>query len=125
MPPVLEPEASSDQLADWVAGILDEMKAEDIQRLDVRHLTTITDWMLIASGRSSRHVQAIADALLEQCKRAGLVPLGVEGQQAGEWVLVDLCDVVVHLMLPRTRDFYGIEKLWDISRPAAEASEPR
>jgi ribosome-associated protein len=71
--------------------------------------------MIIADGRSDRHVRAIADAVLERCREAGIKPLGVEGQESGEWVLVDLADVVVHVMLPRVREFYNLEKLWDIS----------
>jgi ribosome-associated protein len=71
--------------------------------------------MIIASGRSDRHVRALADALVERAKEAGMPLLGVEGKQSGEWVLVDLADVVVHVMLPRTRAFYELEKLWDIA----------
>jgi len=111
------------QLAAFVMDVLDDLKAEDIRCLDVRHLTTITDMMVIASGRSDRHVRALADAVVEQCKEFGWRPLGVEGQQAGEWILVDLADVVVHVMLPRTRDFYDLEKLWDISSPGGEVAE--
>jgi ribosome-associated protein len=97
------------------AGALDDLKAQDITALDVRHLTSVTDTMIFASGRSDRHVRSIADSVVERCKEAGIVPLGVEGQQAGEWILVDLGDVVVHVMLPRVRDFYNLERLWDIA----------
>ena len=100
-----------------VAGILDDMKAIDVVSLDVRHLTSITDVMFVASGRSDRHVRAIAEAVLERCKEAGYKALGVEGLDAGEWVLIDLADVIVHVMIPAKRAFYEIEKLWDISRP--------
>jgi len=98
-----------------VTDALEGMKANDIRCLDVRHLTSVTDTMIIAGGRSDRHVRALADAVLERASEAGVTPLGVEGQEAGEWVLVDLADVVVHVMLPRVRDFYNLEKLWDIS----------
>ncbi len=98
-----------------VTDALEDMKANDIRCLDVRHLTSVTDTMIIAGGRSDRHVRALADAVLERAEAAGVSPLGVEGQDAGEWVLVDLADVVVHLMLPRVRDFFNLEKLWDIS----------
>src|SRR5690554_1361868 len=104
-----------EELVKLVVDTLDDMKAEKIVNLDVRHLTTVTDHMIIASGRSDRHVRAIADALLERCEEAGIEPLGVEGHDAGEWVLVDLADAVVHVMLPRVREFYNIENLWDIS----------
>ncbi|HEX5420694.1 MAG TPA: ribosome silencing factor [Gammaproteobacteria bacterium] len=102
-------------LAELVVETLDDMKAEQVVSLDVIHLTPITDTMIIASGRSDRHVKAIADRLIERCKEEGYKPLGVEGQDAGEWVLVDLADVIVHIMQPRVRDFYNIEKLWDFS----------
>jgi ribosome-associated protein len=98
-----------------VLSALDDAKALEVRQLDVEHLTTVTDLMVFASGRSDRHVRSVADALIERCREAGYTPLGVEGQQAGEWVLVDLGDVVVHVMLPRIREFYNIEKLWDMS----------
>ena len=94
---------------------LDDLKAQDVTALDVRHLTSVTDTMLLASGRSDRHVRSLADSVVERCKEAGIVPLGVEGQEAGEWILVDLGDVVVHVMLPRVREFYNLERLWDIA----------
>jgi ribosome-associated protein len=101
-----------------VAGALDDLKAVDVHVLDVRHLTTVTDTMVVASGRSDRHVRAIAGAVVEQCKRAGFRPIGVEGERSGEWVLVDLAYTVVHVMLPRVREFYNLEKLWDMpARP--------
>ncbi|HEU4617634.1 MAG TPA: ribosome silencing factor [Gammaproteobacteria bacterium] len=109
-------------LAEVVVEALDDMKAERVVSLDVTHLTSITDTMIIASGRSDRHVRSIADRVLERCKEEGYKPLGVEGQEAGEWVLVDLADVIVHVMLPRVREFYNIERLWDISA-GEEAAE--
>jgi ribosome-associated protein len=104
-----------------VAGALEDLKAVDVHVLDVRHLTTVTDTMIVASGRSDRHVRAIAAAVVEQCKKAGYRPLGVEGERSGEWVLVDLADIVVHVMLPRVREFYNLEKLWDLPLRAEEA----
>lgn len=109
-------EAAESAGADFVVGVLEDMKAERISRLDVRHLTTITDTMIVATGRSDRHVRAIADELLDRCAEAGRKPLGVEGAERGEWVLVDLGEVVVHIMLEHVREFYDIEKLWDIAR---------
>ncbi len=102
-------------LATVVSNALDDMKGEKISLLDVRHLTTVTDTMIVASGRSDRHVRALASSVVEKCKQAGFRPIGVEGQDSGEWVLVDLGDVVVHVMLPRAREFYNLEKLWDMS----------
>ncbi len=102
-------------LAELVVDALDDMKAERVVSLNVTHLTPIADTMIVASGRSDRHVRSIADRIIERCKEEGYKPLGVEGQEAGEWVLVDLSDVIVHVMLPRVRDFYNIEKLWDFA----------
>ena len=105
-----EPVASS--LGIVVAGALDDMKAANVRVLDVRKLSDIFDTLVIASGNSDRHVRSIADRVVEQAKRAGFRPLGVEGAKTGEWVLVDLGDFVVHVMLPRVREFYSLEKLW-------------
>jgi ribosome-associated protein len=101
-------------VAQVVSAALEDLKALDTTFLDVRHLTTLTDTMVIASGRSDRHVKAIGSEVVAKCKKAGFRPIGVEGQQSGEWVLVDLGDVVVHVMLPRVREFYNLEKLWDM-----------
>jgi ribosome-associated protein len=116
-----KPKRTPKTLDQVVAGALDDLKAVDVQVLDVRHLTTVTDTMVIASGRSDRHVRAIAGAVVEQCKRAGHRPLGVEGERSGEWVLVDLADVIVHVMLPRVREFYNLEKLWDMPARVEDA----
>lgn len=97
------------------AGALEDLKALDVIVLDVRHLTTVTDTMVVACGRSDRHVRAIAAAVVDKCKSEGYRPIGVEGVQVGDWVLVDLGDVVVHVMLPRAREFYSLEKLWTLS----------
>jgi ribosome-associated protein len=109
-------------LADLVTTVLDDLKAQSVVSLDVRHLTSMTDVMVIASGRSDRHVRAVAQTLLERCKQAGFEPLGIEGEAAGEWVLVDLGDVIVHVMQPKAREFYSLEKLWDIA-PRQDANE--
>ncbi len=102
----------SEQLKDVVVAALEEIKAKDIMVLDVHKLTSITDIMVIASGTSSRQVKALADNVMEKAKAAGYRTLSVEGEREGEWILVDLADVVVHVMLPTTRDFYQLEKLW-------------
>ena len=109
-----KPKKAPKSLEEIVAGALEDLKAVDVHSLDVRHLTTVTDTMVVASGRSDRHVRAIAGAVVEQCKKAGFRPLGIEGERSGEWVLVDLADLVVHVMLPRVREFYNLEKLWDM-----------
>ena len=100
------------QLLDLAAAALDELKARDVRVLDVRGLTSITDHMVVATGTSGRHVRSIADRLIEYAKKAGKPPLGVEGEEGGEWVLVDLQDVVVHIMQRRAREFYKLEDLW-------------
>jgi ribosome-associated protein len=125
-----QPKAVADNVASNVAdnvvkvveGALDEMKAVQIKILDVRKLTDIADTLIIASGNSDRHVRSIADRVLEHAKKAGLRPTGVEGQRDGEWVLVDLQDVIVHIMLPRVREIYRLENLWDVSAARREAA---
>jgi ribosome-associated protein len=96
-----------------VLAALDEMKAVNVKLLDVRGLTDIADAMIVASGTSDRHVRAIAQRVVEQAREAGRRPLWIEGQRDGEWVLVDLQDVLLHVMLPRVREFYSIEQLWE------------
>lgn len=103
---------TSAQLAKLVITALEELKAMDIVTLDVRQLTSITDIMIIASGRSDRQVRALADKVIEAAKENNVVPLGIEGKQQGEWILVDLGDVIVHIMHPSARLYYQLEKLW-------------
>lgn len=94
---------------------LSDMKAENIVEVDVKGKTSVTDLMVVVSGTSSRHVKSIAGHLALESKRAGYPPIGVEGEDTGEWVLVDLGDIVVHVMMPEVRDSYALEKLWSMS----------
>lgn len=101
-----------EQLQELIMKALGDMKALDVKVLDVRGKSTITDVMVVATGTSTRHVRSIADNVAVKVKEAGEQPLGVEGDRDSEWVLVDLNDVIVHIMTPVTRDFYNLEKLW-------------
>ena len=106
---------NSEQLSELVVEALDDVKANDIVRLDVRDMTTVTDYMIIASGTSSRHLQALIDNVREKTALAGHRASGVEGEEGGEWVLLDLQDALVHVMLPSVREFYNLEKLWSLT----------
>ena len=105
---------SADALLAQVRLALEDLKARDAREIDVRGRTGITDYMVIASGTSTRHVKSVADEVVRFAKRLDVMPLGVEGEREAEWVLVDLGDVVVHVMLPRVREFYALERLWTV-----------
>ena len=104
---------NTEELKAIVLAALEDAKANDVRQLDVRRLTDITDWMVVASGTSTRHVLALADNVRTRVKAHGLSPIGTEGESGSDWVLLDYGDVVVHLMLPDTRGFYDLEGLWD------------
>lgn len=105
-------------------GALEEIKAKDLVEIDVRGKTSVCDYMVIASGTSTRHVKSLADEVVKASKQAGFQPLGVEGEREAEWVLVDLGDVVVHVMLPRVREFYALERLWTVGDEPPEVLRP-
>ena len=111
-----------EQLKQLVLEALDDMKAKDVQVLDVRGKTAITDLMIIASGTSERHVKAIAETVAFRAKEGGEPPLGSEGLTEGEWALVDLNIIVVHVMLPKVRDFYALERLWSAAEDKRKAA---
>ena len=113
----------SAELKQLVIDALDDLKGVNIVELDVRDLTDVMDYLVIASGTSNRHVKSLADNVLTRARESGLRPLGVEGQDSADWVLVDFGDVVLHVMLPATRDFYDLERLW--SPPPAQAENPQ
>jgi len=104
----------AENIKDKVVSVLDDLKAQNIVVLDVRGLTTIADYMVVASGTSARHVTAMSSKLVDALKEVGHRALGTEGEVEGDWVLVDLGDVIVHIMLPQTREFYKLESLWDV-----------
>jgi ribosome-associated protein len=112
----------SEELLAVAEEALADMKAREIRVLDVRSLTSITDFMVVASGTSDRHVRSIADRVIEKAREVGCRPLGLEGHEHGEWVLVDLDDVVIHIMQPQVRDFYKLENLWDMTGDSGSAS---
>jgi ribosome-associated protein len=104
----------ADELLAITLAALEDMKAVDVRVIEVSDLTTITDYMVVASGTSTRHVKAIADNVALEAKQHGVPALGVEGDKGAEWILVDLADVVVHVMMPEVRAFYALEKLWSV-----------
>ncbi|MCX7108982.1 MAG: ribosome silencing factor [Proteobacteria bacterium] len=110
----------SNQILTLALSALDDGKGNDIKVIDVRDKTNITDYMVIASGTSDRHVVSLAGRVVERMKENHLTPIGVEGENTGEWVLVDLGDAIIHVMKPQTREFYQLEKLWqgDFTEPA-------
>ena len=112
---------NSDELCDLIVEALEEVKGQDITKLNVKRMTSVTDWMIVASGTSSRHVHALVDNVAQRAKAAGHRPTGIEGESGAEWVLLDLQDALVHVMLPKVREFYNLEKLWSIA-PSSDAA---
>lgn len=117
-----DPTVTTDTLRRSVIDALEELKAKDVIEIDVQGKTSIADLLVIASGTSARHVKSIADEVVQFAKKAGVMPLGVEGAGEAEWVLVDLGDVIVHVMLPRIREFYGLERLWTVGDAPREST---
>ncbi len=101
-------------IAEVVLAAIDELKGVDVRTLDVRDQTSITDTIIVVSGTSQRHLKSLADRVLERSREAGIKPLGIEGERGADWYLVDLGDVVVHVMSREKRDFYNLEKLWSM-----------
>ena len=120
---------ASTPITDLVGVALEDLKAVDPKILDVRSISSVMDYLVVASGNSSRHVKSLADNVAIKAQEAGVPPIGVEGDNAADWVLVDLGDVVVHVMQPAARSFYDLERLWsgeEVPVPMNEAhSDPR
>jgi ribosome-associated protein len=118
------PAPTPEALLVQVRAALEEMKSKDAVEIDVRGKTSIADFLVVVSGTSTRHVKSIADEVVKFAKNCGVMPLGVEGEREAEWVLVDLGDVIVHVMLPRVREFYALERLWTVGdQPPGDDAE--
>ena len=118
-----KPAPPVDVLLKQVGLAVEDLKAKDVVEIDVRGKTSVCDYIVIASGTSTRHVKSIADEVVRKVKDLDVLPLGVEGEREAEWVLVDLGDVVVHVMLPRVREFYALERLWTVGDQPPERAE--
>lgn len=114
---------SLERLSKVVMNALEDLKALDITVLDVADISDVADRMIIASGTSNTHLKAIANSVVMECKDAGNPPLSTEGESDSEWILVDLGDILVHIMLPKTRQFYDLERLWNTRPGSSEQSE--
>jgi len=113
---------NSEELSALVVAALDDVKAKDIVTLDVRKMTSVTDYMIVASGTSNRHVKALIESVADKAREAGHRPIGIEGEEGSEWVLLDLQDALVHVMLPKVREFYNLEKLWSLGESGEVAA---
>ncbi|WP_269619738.1 ribosome silencing factor [Zhongshania sp. BJYM1] len=110
----------AEQLKKLVIDSLEDVKGREIVALDIREMSGVTDFMVVCSGTSNRHVKSLAHNVWVEVKKRGIVPLGMEGEDTGDWVLVDLGDVVVHVMLPEARLFYDLERLWQVPVPGSD-----
>ena len=113
---------NSEQLSDLIVAALEDVKAQNIVKLDVRDMTAVTDYMIVASGTSNRHVKALVDNVADKARESGRKPIGIEGEEGGEWVLLDLENALVHVMLPKVREFYNLEKLWSFGGKSSSAA---
>ena len=107
--------STSEKCRNIISAALDENKAEDIVAIDVRDKCSFADYMIVASGRGGRHVSSLAEYVVKALKKEGFTGMTSEGQDTGEWVLIDTGDVIVHIFRPETRQFYNLEKMWSVS----------
>ncbi len=117
------PPPSTQAMLKQVHAAVENLKAKDVVEIDVRGKTSVCDYIVIASGTSTRHVKSIADEVVRLIKDLGVMPLGVEGEREAEWVLADLGDIVVHVMLPRVREYYALERLWTVGDQPPDADD--
>jgi ribosome-associated protein len=115
------PPPSAQAMLKQVHAAVENLKAKDVVEIDVRGKTSVCDYIVVASGTSTRHVKSIADEVVRMIKDLGIMPLGVEGEREAEWVLADLGDIVVHVMLPRVREYYALERLWTVGDQPPDA----
>jgi len=113
---------NSEQMTSMAVAALEDLKGVDITVIDIADKSSIADAMIVATGSSTRHVRSLAGEVRQQTKEAGFPPLGVEGDDSSDWVLVDLGDVIVHVMTEETREFYALEKLWSLGPDKADQS---
>lgn len=113
----LESQKASKDLSDFLQHVLDENSAQDVIEIDIRGKSSVADYMLVASGRSNRHVGALSDYVIRALKDEGYKDIGIEGQEGCDWVLVDIGDVILHIFRPEVRVFYNIEKIWSVPLP--------
>ena len=104
-------------LSDMIVGVLDENSAQDVIEIDISGKSSVADFMIVASGRSNRHVGALADYVIQELKQNGHGGMGVEGLDASDWVLIDAGDVILHIFRPEVRAFYNLEKIWSVPLP--------
>lgn len=112
-----------ENLKQVIVNALEDLKGRDIVSLDVRGISGVTDYMIVCSGTSNRHVKSLANNVWIDAKQAGYSPIGMEGERAGDWILVDFADVVVHVMLPEARQFYDLERLWSVPGAHSDQAE--
>lgn len=113
-----------EQQTQIIRHAMEDLKALEITELDVKEISSIADRMIVCTGTSNRHVKSIADNVVEECKKHGIQPLGVEGKESSEWVLVDLNSIIVHVMLPAARKFYDLERLWEVRPTTISKDQP-
>lgn len=114
--PILDVKPEVQACLNVAYNALMDLKAKEVLALDVSHISNVTDAIIIANGTSTRHVKALADNVADECRKAGMRPLGMEGERDAEWILVDLGQVIVHVMLPTARKFYDLESLWQMPK---------